>query len=241
MEISIISAFHQNDTALRLTVESILKQNNENWEWIISIPKTSIDVIVYFNELSDHRIKINVLPKSINTLNLFNSALALATGRFVCFIESGNFWEPQFLKSMYLFLNNTPFEMVYCSYDSIYKDSKHDFVETQLAENKISFSNAIYSCPLSIFCFMYDSRFIGKVFFKEGDFNYRQIMWLELLKITKFCAPIDQKLAKTYSTSARKTESKFMKFCFQYNLYREYFKYSIPKSISLIMGWLFEK
>ena len=114
---SIIMNCHNGEKYLYKSISSVISQSYKNWElifWDNNSTDTSEKIVRKFN---DSRIKIY---KSNNFIKLYkarNLAIEKASGDFVSFLDTDDFWQHDKIeKQISFFLQNDDFEIVYSNY-----------------------------------------------------------------------------------------------------------------------------
>ena len=122
--ISIITpVYNTKKTYLSEMIESVLDQNYANWELCIADDASSstetLEVLKSF-ETQDDRIKIVYRETNGHISEASNSALALATGEYVAFLDHDDLLAPDALYSMVKRLNKKPnLKLIYSDEDKI--------------------------------------------------------------------------------------------------------------------------
>ena len=104
--VTIITAMYNSEKYIKNTIESVLSQVYQNWEWII-VDDASIDgslkIVQNFAE-KDNRIKIVRKDNNSGQANSRNLGLKKSKGKLVAFLDSDDIWDKYFLKNQVEFL-----------------------------------------------------------------------------------------------------------------------------------------
>lgn len=124
-KISVIVNFHNSEKYLSKCIQSILRQNYKNFE-IILWDNNSVDKSrKIIDTFSDDRIKYFKHSNKENLYKARNMAIKKATGEFIAFLDSDDWWEQNYLSSREEFFKNKNFDYSYCNsnffYDSLKK------------------------------------------------------------------------------------------------------------------------
>ena len=103
-EISIITPSYNSAEYLEETIQSVLYQTFQDWEWLITDDKSQDLSVEIIEKYDDPRIKLLVLEKNLGAGEARNNALSRAKGRFITFLDSDDYWEPEFLEKMLNFM-----------------------------------------------------------------------------------------------------------------------------------------
>lgn len=119
----LMPTYNSPETWLRKAIDSVLGQVYENWELCIADDASTIpNVRVVLDEYSskDHRIKIIYRDKNEHISAASNSALSLATGEYVGFLDHDDELHPLALYGVVKAINTNPRAMlVYTDEDKI--------------------------------------------------------------------------------------------------------------------------
>ncbi len=235
-EVSIITPVYNADRFLEQTISSVLKQNFQDWEWILIDDCSTDSSAMILETISDPRIKWKKASENGGAGKTRNLALEMATGRFITFLDADDYWNPEFLEEMISFMKNENAELAYSNYsrcDEHLKPVLADF----LADKEVTFDNLLQTCRLSLLSSMYDSSRVGKEFFPVGSKREDHVMWLNLLKKIPTGKPLQKTMAKyrMHQSSVSRRKSQIMKD--QYLVYRDFMKFSTLKSMYYTANW----
>ena len=238
-EISIITPCYNSAKYLQETINSVLHQTFQDWEWLITDDCSTDHSVEILENQKDSRIKIYKAEKNGGAGHARNISLENATGRFITFLDADDFWEPTFLEEMVSFMKSENAELAYSTYSRSDENLNPTSIGDFEADKIVTFSNLLKTCRLSLLASMYDSQRVGKFYFPEGTKREDHVMWLELLKKIPEGKPLKKTLSKyrmlPNSISRKKTD--IMKD--QYLVYKDYMKYSTLKSMYYTANWAF--
>lgn len=177
------------------TIESVLSQTYENWELII-VDDCSTDntkEIVERYRKQDSRIKYSCLERNSGAAVARNTALKLAKGRWIAFLDSDDLWKPEKIEHQLKFMVKNNYAFSYHKY-------------TEIDENGLSL-HKIFSGPRHItrigmisYCWpgcltvMYDKSIIGDIQIPDIKKNNDYAMWL-LISRKASCYRMNMSLA----------------------------------------------
>lgn len=113
--ISIILPVYNAEMYLRETIQSVLNQTYSNFE-LIAVNDGSTDCsLEILQQFKDKRIKI-IDKENTGVSDTRNTAIKVANGEFVCFLDADDYYSPDYLQRMYdtAVANNA--DMVVCNY-----------------------------------------------------------------------------------------------------------------------------
>lgn len=123
MEISVIVPVYNTEKTLKRCIASLLKQNVENYE-IIMIDDGSTDSSPQICDMlaKKYEHKIRIIHKTNGGLgSARNCGIENALGKYICFVDSDDWVEPEYLKLLYDNLNESSADMCICGYNYISK------------------------------------------------------------------------------------------------------------------------
>ena len=152
--ISIIVGMYNCEHTINKTIKSILNQSFNDFELLL-IDDGSIDnTLEIIKAFDDQRIKIfEQNNKGIS--NVRNKGIGLAQGEYICFVDSDDYIEIDYLKELYEYMTNNNLDYVMCNYNKVINDNKYMMqpsfngntiiTDKQLLINKIFYGNNKYN------------------------------------------------------------------------------------------------
>lgn len=115
--ISIVTPMYNGGRFVAQTIESVLAQTYPHWEMLIVDDGSKDDSpeIVGAYSARDPRIKLIRQPNS-GSAAARNNALRRARGRYICFLDADDLWDPEFLARQIAFIQEKAAGLVYASY-----------------------------------------------------------------------------------------------------------------------------
>ena len=235
-EVSIITPIYNSSKYLQETIDSVLSQTLQDWEWLITDDCSTDNSIEILEKINDDRIKIFKAEKNGGAGFARNISLKNANGRFITFLDGDDFWEPTFLEEMVNFMKNEKSELSYSTYSRCDENLNPTIGDFE-ADKIVTFNNLLKTCRLSLLSSMYDSQRVGKFYFPEGTKREDHVMWLELLKQIPEGKPLKKTLSKyrMLPNSVSRNKTNVMKD--QYLVYKDYMKFSTVKSLYYTANW----
>lgn len=237
-EVSIITPIYNSSAFLQETINAVLQQTFQDWEWLMTddcSTDQSMDIITGIN---DPRIKISRTEKNGGAGHARNLSLERASGRFITFLDADDYWEPNFLEEMILFMKKENAELAYSNYA---RCDEHlvPQIEDFKADKDVTFSNLLKTCRLSLLSSMYDTKRVGIELFPEGSKREDHVMWLNLLKKIPIGKPLPKTMAKyrMHASSISRKKTNIMKD--QYLVYKDFMGFSTIKSMYYTANWAF--
>ena len=235
-EISIITPCYNSASFVEETIQAVLNQTFQDWEWLITddfSTDQSVDIIRQYN---DPRIILTISQKNNGAGYTRNISLKKAKGKFITFLDADDYWEPTFLEEMITFMKKEKAELAYSNYARCDKNLAPHLADFK-ADKDVTFNNLLKTCRLSLLSSMYNAERIGKVYFPIGSKREDHVMWLNLLQKIPVGKPLPKTLAKyrmhAHSISRKKTNIMLD----QYLVYKNFMKFSTAKSVYYTINW----
>ena len=143
--ISIILPVYNGEQLIERCIESILKQTYKNFELIIVTDGSTDKTLEKIQKYEDERIRI-INQSQQGTGQARNAGLKEVLGDYVCFIDSDDTVDENFLKTMYELIKQNNAQVVACSYKEN-KDIVHNLNKEQGLKYLISLPEKI---PMSV-------------------------------------------------------------------------------------------
>ncbi len=169
--ISIVTPTYNRRALLQKAVASVLGQSYVNWELIVVDDGSTDGTDELQKTYHDSRIRWITRPKE-GVCRARNTALRLARGAYVAFLDSDNVWYPTFLEKMDGALSQTTDDVaaVYCD-AKLYYDAQ--FVDVM--DEHMSPGTMFHRPQIDLNAFMVRRRAIENV----GIFNERMDKWVD--------------------------------------------------------------
>lgn len=235
-EVSIITPSYNSALYLNETIDSVLNQTFQDWEWLITDNCSNDNTIDIIKKYNDKRIKLTILDKNKGAGVARNYSLHRAKGRFITFLDSDDYWHPSFLEKMITFMKINNLELAYSSYSRC-NEHLEPILKDFTADTIVNFNNLLKTCRLSLLSSMYDSQRVGKFFFPQETKREDHIMWLNLLKKIPYGKPLNETLAKYRMREGSVSRNKADIVKDQYLVYRSFMGFSVFKSIYYTLFW----
>lgn len=240
--ISIITPAYNAEKFIGETIKSVLNQTYENWELIIvddySIDKT-IDIVASFQHY-DPRIKLIRLKKNSGPAIARNTAIDVAKGRFIAFLDSDDLWLSDKLEKQLQFMLHHDIAFSFTKYMKM----KEDGTETGSVIDvpaSINYNGLLKHCVIGCLTVMLDTEKTGKV--KMINMRNRQdyVLWLNLTKVGFVAYGLPEILAKYRLVKNSISSNKIKMAKRNWYVYRKVEKQSIIKSAWYFSHYFFYK
>ncbi|MDY7218788.1 glycosyltransferase family 2 protein [Denitrificimonas sp. JX-1] len=228
--VSIITPSYNSSSFILQTLRSVTTQTFNNWEVIIvddCSSDSSAEVIQQYAS-QDPRIKFIQLEKNSGASIARNTAIEVATGRFIAFLDSDDLWHPEKLEKQISFMLENEVAFSYTAYEKIdEKGVSFDIVNTP---TKISYKQLLKTNVIGCLTAMYDVEKLGKVYMPVNTKREDFATWLAILKKIDYAYGMPEVLAR-YRVYASQSSAKKTKMAKEnWRLYRDLEQLSIFKS-----------
>lgn len=237
--VSIIMPTFNSGTYISVAIESVTSQIFTDWELIIiddgSKDNTSEIVNHYSN--SDNRIKYirNAFNKGVSHAR--NIGLNIASGEYVAFLDSDDFWDVNFLKKMYDFCKKNNYNFCTASYH-IFDERKNKFKKSFLVEKKFNYYNLLKKNSISCLTVLVKKKLIGSTRMIEIK-NEDYLFWLEIAKKVDWIYGNEECLATYRLRSGSRSSNKFKVLRARWQIYRKFENLGLISSIYYFLHYLY--
>lgn len=142
---------------------------------------------------SDSRIKYHCLENNSGAAIARNTALRMARGRWIAFLDSDDLWKPKKLECQLEFMANNRYAFTYHKYTEIDEESKPLGVLVG-GKRKVSKWEMFACCWPGCLSVIYDAEAVGLIQIENIKKNNDTAMWLKVVKKVP-CYFLDKDLA----------------------------------------------
>ncbi|MBP7173855.1 MAG: glycosyltransferase family 2 protein [Cloacibacterium sp.] len=235
-EVSIITPSYNASEFLEETIQSVIHQTFKDWEWLITDDQSRDNSVEIIRKFNDPRIRLTIAEKNLGAGQARNLSLEKATGRFITFLDSDDYWEPNFLEKMINFMKENHAELAYSNYARC-NEKLEPVLQDFKADTVVTFDNLLKTCRLSLLSSMYDSKRVGKFYFPKGSKREDHVMWLNLLKEIPSGMPLPLTLSKYRMRDGSVSRRKKDIIKDQYLVYKKFMGFSTLKSVYYTAHW----
>ena len=177
--VSIIMNCHNGEKYLQKSLNSIFNQSYKNWELIFYNNKSkdkSKDIILSYK---DKRIRYFETKSLLNLYKAKNLAVTKARGRFVCFLDTDDWWVKNKLElQITAFKKNKDYKFIFSNYYLYFQESgsKKIFFNNKINSGRIT-QFLLNDYKIGILSVMIEKKLLKKKKFNStyniiGDFDY---------------------------------------------------------------------
>ncbi len=232
-KVSIIIPVYNTALFLRRAVESALKQSYRNIEIIIVNDASTDDSISIAKEIEkyDNRILLIDQKENKGVANSRNIGIAIATGSYISFLDSDDFWHQEKIERQLDFMKNNNSSISCTGYSVI--DERNNVIGKLIPPVKSDYFDFLKRCTAGCSTVMYHVGSIKKRYFPVcGHEDYA--LWLNILK-EKYQFDGIQNILSFYTKREKSVSyNKFKNLNYFWYIYRVQEKYSFLRSIFFI-------
>lgn len=237
--VSIISPTYNCGRFISETIQSVLAQTYPEWEMIIVDDCSTDDTKKIVESYTyDPRIKYHCLDKNSGAAVARNTALKMAKGRWIAFLDSDDIWLPEKLEKQILFMTQNGIHFSYTVYEEMDEESRS--LGRIISGPKVISKFGMFAyCWPGCLTVMYDRDIIGQIQIPNIKKNNDYAMWLCAIKRTK-CYLLKDNLAKYRKRTGSISNSNYLSLVkWHYKLFREVELYNVFSASILTLNNLF--
>lgn len=154
--ISVVTPCFNSEKTIEKTLQSVLNQTYQNYEYIIIDGKSTdntLNIIEQYKEKFGDKLKV-VSEKDDGIYDAMNKGIGLATGKLVGIVNSDDFYEQDALENIIQEYNNEEFAVIYGMMRILSQGKEksvlinnHEFLKEGMITHPTSFvTKALYTC-----------------------------------------------------------------------------------------------
>lgn len=180
--VSIVTPAFNAEQYICESIESALNQTYKNFELIIVIDNCTDNTKAIAEEYAKKDSRVKVFETSGNKLGALGSrnfGIEKATGRFIAFLDSDDYWEPNKLEIQVKFMLENDIAFCYGNY----RAKVGDEFKTFIAPKSANYKQIIKANCIGCLTVIYDVEKLGKVYMPDGSYQREDFAaWLSVLR-----------------------------------------------------------
>lgn len=236
--ISIITPTYNCGKFIAETIVSVQNQTYKNWEMIIvdDCSKDETEKIVKNYQQKDKRIKYYKLEKNSGAAIARTTAMQLAKGHYMAFLDSDDLWMNDKLEKQLKFMKENNYFFSCTAYEQIDEENR-SLNKIINPVKKCSYNRLLLDCPVGNSTVMYNVEKMGK--FEVPDIRKRNddALWLQMLKKEEYIYGFNEVLMKYRIRKNSISSNKLKVIKYHWVLYREIEHLGILRSLFHIFYW----
>lgn len=218
--VSIITPTYNCGRFIAETIDSVIAQTYQNWEMLIVDDNSTDETKQIVSNYNDPRIKYHCLEHNSGAAVARNTALQMAQGRWIAFLDSDDLWLPDKLIRQLQFMKDNGYSFSYHDYTEIDEDSK-PLGRYVSGKKHVSVFDMFACCWPGCLSVVYDAEKIGVIQIENVKKNNDTALWLKAIKKAK-CHLLPENLAQYRRRKGSITPPDIKtKIKWHYNLFRQ--------------------
>lgn len=236
--VSIITPTYNCAKFIAKTLDSVQAQTYQNWEMIIvdDCSKDNTKEIVESYIKNDPRIKYHLLDVNLGAAVARTTAMKLAKGSYMAFLDSDDIWMPDKLEKQIRWMYDNGFSFSCTAYEQI--DENDNLLNRTIKTiKKTDYNRLLLDCPVGNSTVVYDVEKLGK--FEVPNIRKRNddALWLKMLKKEKYIWGMPDVLMQYRIRRNSISSNKLKVIKYHWILYREIEHLSFIRSMFHIFWW----
>ncbi len=230
--VSVITPVYNREKVLKQTVESVLSQTFEDFEYILvndASTDNSLAILEEF-EKKDKRVKVINLEKNKGPAGARNAGVDEAKGRYIAFLDSDDIWNKEKLKIQLDFMNEKATAISFTSFELIDVDG-NSLGKTVRAKKEVDLDTFLKCTCIGFSTSMIDVAKTGRFNFIDIPIRQDAHLWITLLKRGFVAYGIEKTLVKYRVHRGNISANKFKAALGTWNLYYKIEKLGFFKSL----------
>lgn len=236
--VSIVMPAYNCSDFIGTTIDSILNQTYKNFEIIIVDDCSTDDTpkIVLEYSQRDSRVKYHKLKENSGAAVARNTAVELANGKYMAFLDSDDVWFEDKLSKQIQFMKDNNYVFTCTGYTKI--DDEGNYLNKTVKARKQSDYDDILKLNPGNSTVIYNVEAIGKVFIPNIRKRNDYVMWLQVIKKAKMLYGMQEALSSHRVREGSLSKDKTDLVGYHWTVYRDIEKLSLFKSVYLILFWI---
>ncbi|GAA4295847.1 glycosyltransferase family 2 protein [Aestuariibaculum suncheonense] len=237
--VSIVTPSFNSAKYITETIQSVLNQTYQHWEWIIvddGSTDNTIDIVKSFIS-RDSRIQFIQLASNSGPAIARNKGIDQISGQYMTFLDSDDIWFPDFIENSIKTIKITKIPFVFSSYKRA--DEDLNFVYSDfIVPKKVTYYDILKSNSISCLTAFLDVSVLGKKHMPEIKKRQDMGLWLQYLKEIPFAYGVQESKAiyRIRKHSLSRNKKGLIKY--QWQFYREVENLNFIKSVYYMCQWM---
>ena len=234
-DVSVIMPAHNTAGFLDEAVQSVRSQTVQSWELLIVNDRSTdgtLEKAKRWAELDQRIQALDNVKEPPGAATARNTAIELARGRFIAFLDSDDVWLPRKLETQINTFKETGAALVHSSYQVI--DEQGATLGVRIPKSRIGYLELLSRNEIGCLTAVYDTHKVGKLYcpmvYNRNDYG----IWLHALRGGGMAVGVADALAKYRIRASSLGSSKLKGVGNLWIIYRKYERLSLFKSASLI-------
>lgn len=217
-KVSVIIPLYNEEKYIKECLESVINQTYKNLEIIVVDDNSTDNSLKIVKEIKDKRIKVIKLKQNNGVANARNKGVEKATGDYICFLDSDDFWVKDKIKKQIKFIKGKAF--IYSRYAYTTRDGK--VIKEAKVAKKLAYKDALKNTCIFTSTVMFDMSKVDKedLHMPKLPMGEDSYVWWNVLKKGITAYSIDEVLAYYRQKGKSLSSNKIKAVKCAWNLYR---------------------
>ena len=216
-KVSVVIPSYNSSAYITSAIESALNQTYESVEVIVADDASTDDTCALVQKIDDPRIKLIRRAENGGAATARNSAIDAATGRYIAFLDSDDYWLPNKLSVQISKMQEKGKSFSHTSY--IVKSEKGEML-IDVPED-VNYKRLLRGNIIGTSTVVYDAAILGKIYMPSLRMTEDFATWLNILRQCDSALGIRKPMAY-YTRRSDSLSSRFVvAMYFNYQVYRD--------------------
>ena len=216
-KVSVVIPSYNSSSYINKAIESVLNQTYGNLEVIVADDASTDDTCTVVQKITDPRVKLIRRKENGGAAAARNSAIDAATGRYIAFLDSDDYWLPDKLSVQICNMQEQTKSFSHTSY--IVKSEKGEMLID--VPEEVNYKRLLRGNIIGTSTVVYDAVALGKIYMPSLRMTEDFATWLNILKQCDSALGIRKPMAY-YTRRSNSLSSRFVvAIYFNYQVYRD--------------------
>ena len=235
--VSVIMPVYNAERTMRQSIDSVLQQSEKHLELVL-VDDASTDKSTHIIDeyaLRDKRIKVLRQPVNAGVAEARNAGLRAASGRYIAFLDSDDWWHPRKLELQVGQMRTSGATVSYTAYQRVAEDGTP--LSVVEPPRHVDHAQMLRSNHIGNLTGVYDRRLGDVPFLRMGHEDY--VFWLDRVRRAGRAVRVDHDspLAFYLVRSGSVSSNKLRAACWQWRIYRDVEQLSLFQAIWQMMHY----
>lgn len=231
-KVSVVIPSYNSSSYINNAIESALSQTYDNLEVIVADDASTDDTCAVVHKIKDPRVKLIRRTENGGAAAARNSAIDAATGRYIAFLDSDDYWLPNKLSVQICKMQETAKSFSHTSY--IVKSEKGEMLID--VPEEVNYKRLLRGNIIGTSTVVYDAVTLGKIYMPSLRMTEDFATWLSILRQCDSALGIREPMTY-YTRRSNSLSSRFVvALYFNYQVYRDTQGLSLIKSLYFLFS-----
>ena len=240
--VSIVCPVFNSEKFLDTTITSVLEQTYQNWELILVDDCSTDNSVKVIKKYLKKDSRITLLSNDVNSGAAItrNRGIERANGRFICFLDSDDYWDSQKLRKQVNFMLKNDYAFTFTGYEFAYANGEPNGKKVYVPQ-RINYNQSLKNTIISTITVMLDLEKISKddIYMPNVRRGQDAATWWNVLKKIDYAYGMHDILSYYRRTNNSLSANKFKAIKRTWYLYRKVEHLSLLKSMYCFVFYAF--